>query len=156
MSYRMNDEVIKELSHHDILKILPHRYPFIFVDKIVEFNPEEKYIIGQKNTCLNELHFQGHFPEKPIMPGVLILEALAQTGGIYCHLNGYSHKLCALLKINNAKFRHPVYPGDILSLRAEEIYIGSKGGRFHGAAKVGDKLVAEAEISCVLLEKDTI
>ena len=156
MPANIKSEVIKELTHKDILKILPHRYPFLFVDHIIEVNLEEKYIIGQKNTSLNEQFFQGHFPEMPIMPGVLVIEALAQTGGIYCHLRGYSDKLCALLKINNAKFRHPVLPGDVLSLRAQEIHIGSKGGRFRGEAKIGDKLVAEAEISCVLIEKDTI
>lgn len=155
MSDNVKEEIITELSHKEILKILPHRYPFLMVDKIIEVNLEEKYIIGQKNTCLNEQFFQGHFPEKPIMPGVLILEALAQTGGIYCHLKGYD-KLCALLKINNAKFRHPVFPGDVLSLRANEIHLGSKGGKFEGEARIGEKLVAEAEISCVLLEKDTI
>ena len=156
MSIEIKDEVLTNLSHKDILKILPHRYPFLLVDKITEVNLEEKYIIGQKNTSLNELYFQGHFPERPIMPGVLVIEALAQTGGIYCHLSGHSDKLCALLKINNAKFRHPVFPGDVLNLRAEVIHMGSKGGKFKGEARIGDKLVAEAEISCVLLEKDTI
>jgi len=156
MSTNIKDEVITELTYKDILKILPHRYPFLLVDKVIEVNLEEKYIIGQKNTSLNEQFFQGHFPEMPIMPGVLVIEALAQTGGIYCHLKGYSDKLCALLKINNAKFRHPVFPGDTLALKAEELHIGSKGGKFKGEAKIGDKLVAEAEISCVLIEKDTI
>ncbi|NGX57895.1 MAG: 3-hydroxyacyl-[acyl-carrier-protein] dehydratase FabZ [Chlamydiae bacterium] len=156
MSINVKEEVLTKLSYKEILKILPHRFPFLFVDKIIEVNLEEKYIIGQKNTCLNEQYFQGHFPEKPIMPGVLVLEALAQTGGIYCHLKGYSDKLCALLRIDKAKFRHPVFPGDVLTLRANEIYLGSKGGKFQGEARIGDKLVAEAEISCVLLEKDTI
>jgi len=156
MSANMKGEVITELTHKDILKILPHRYPFLFVDRITEVNLEEKYIIGQKNTSLNEQFFQGHFPGMPIMPGVLVIEALAQTGGIYCHLCGYTDKLCALLKINNAKFRHPVFPGDVLSLKAQGIHVGNKGGKFKGEARVGDKLVAEAEISCVLIEKDTI
>jgi len=156
MSINIKDEVITELTYKDILKILPHRYPFLLIDKVTEVNLEEKYILGQKNTSLNEEYFQGHFPGMPIMPGVLIIEALAQTGGIYSHLKGYANKLCALLKINNAKFRHPVFPGDTLILRAEEIHMGSKGGKFKGEARIGDKLVAEAEISCVLIEKDTI
>ncbi len=118
-------------------------------------NLEERLIVGQKNISINEQFFQGHFPDMPIMPGVLILEALAQTGGIYIYLKGYD-KLCALLNINHAKFRSPVTPGDILTLHVTEKHLSGKGGKFQGRAMVGDKLVAEAEIGCVLIEKDTI
>src|SRR5690348_16143350 len=104
------------LNVKEISKILPHRYPFLLVDKIIYLNLEENVIIGQKNVTVNEQFFQGHFPGVPIMPGVLILEALAQTGGVLIHQKGYGAKLAVLLNVNNAKFRKPVLPGDVLTL----------------------------------------
>src|SRR3984885_10734429 len=91
-----------------ISEILPHRYPFLLVDKIVEMDLERGYVLGQKNVTINEAFFQGHFPDAPIMPGVLILEALAQTGGVMVHLKANNGKVAVLLNVNNAKFRHPV------------------------------------------------
>src|SRR5271155_5176235 len=98
------------LDVKEITKILPHRYPFLLVDKIIYLNLEENVIIGQKNVTVNEPFFQGHWPDVPIMPGVLILEALAQSGGILVHKKGYCEKIAVLLNINNAKFRRPVVP----------------------------------------------
>jgi 3-hydroxyacyl-[acyl-carrier-protein] dehydratase len=155
MAINTKKDTPKELSYKEVMKILPHRYPFLMVDKVIEVNLDEKVIIGQKNTTINEMFFQGHFPNMPIMPGVLILEALAQTGGIYINLKGYN-QLCALLNINNAKFRRPVTPGDILTLHVTEKHLSGKGGKFQGRAFVDEKLVAEAEIGCVLIEKTTI
>ena len=116
---------LKEISK----ETLPHRYPFLLVDRIVYLNLEENTIIGQKNVTANEQFFQGHFPGAPIMPGVLILEALAQTGGILVHQKGYNQKIAVLLNVNNAKFRKPVLPGDVLFLHATGLHFSSKGGK---------------------------
>ena len=137
----------------EILDILPHRYPFLLVDKITHLDLEENLIIGQKNVTMNEQFFQGHFPGTPIMPGVLILEALAQTGGILVHQKGYGHKIALLLNISNAKFRRPVTPGDVLMLEARGTHLSGKGGKVLARALVNDQLAVEAEISFVLLDK---
>jgi len=126
-----SSEENKMLYIKDIMKILPHRYPFLLVDKIVEIDETKGIIVGQKNLTINEAFFQGHFPDTPIMPGVLILEALAQTGAVLVHLKGHTSKIAVLLNVNNAKFRHPVRPGDVLMLRCEGIHFSSKGGRKH-------------------------
>jgi 3-hydroxyacyl-[acyl-carrier-protein] dehydratase len=146
----------KTLDIKEIVKILPHRYPFLLVDKIVEVNLEKDYIIGQKNLTINERFFQGHFPDAPIMPGVLILEALAQTGGILVHLKGHAGRIAVLLNVNNAKFRHPVRPGDVLMLRGDGLHISSKGGRIKAQAFVQDKIAVEAVIGFALVDKSQI
>jgi 3-hydroxyacyl-[acyl-carrier-protein] dehydratase len=141
------------LDIKDILKILPHRYPFLLVDKITEVDYDKGYIVGQKNMTMNELFFQGHFPNEPIMPGVLMIEALAQTGAVFIYLKGFQNKSAYLLNINNAKFRNPVRPGDILHLRCEVGHMSNKGGKFKAEAFVGEKTAAEAEIGFVLVDK---
>ena len=146
----------KELDIKDVIKILPHRYPFLLVDKIVELDLEKGYVLGQKNVTINESFFQGHFPDAPIMPGVLILEALAQTGGVMVHLKANNGKIAVLLNVNNAKFRHPVRPGDILFLKGEGIHFSLKGGRVKVTALVNDKVAAEAEIGFALVDKNQI
>ncbi len=140
----------------EIVKILPHRYPFLLVDKILELDLEKGVIVGQKNLTINEAFFQGHFPDAPIMPGVLILEALAQAGGVLVHLRGNREKIAVLLSVNNAKFRHPVRPGDVLILRCEGIHFSSKGGKVHAQAMCGEKLACEAEIGFALIDKKQI
>ncbi len=139
-----------------IREILPHRYPFLLVDKIVEIDLEKGTILGQKNVTMNEQFFQGHFPDAPIMPGVLILEALAQTGGVLVHQKGFVAKIALFLSIYNAKFRSPVKPGDILMLHCEGIIFSSKGGRVKARATVGSKLAVEAEIGFALVDKNII
>jgi 3-hydroxyacyl-[acyl-carrier-protein] dehydratase len=139
-----------------ISKILPHRYPFLLVDRIVHMDLNENIIIGLKCVTMNEMFFNGHFPDAPIMPGVLILEALAQTGGILVHQKGYNDKIAVLLNINNAKFRRPVVPGDQLMLEAKGIHFSSKGGKVAARALVNDQLAAEAEISFALVFKEQI
>lgn len=150
------EDFVLPLGTKEIRKILPHRYPFLFVDKITEINFEEKYIVGQKNVTINEEFFQGHFPEAPIMPGVLIIEALAQTGAVYIALRRHLGQLAVLLNMQDVKFRHAVRPGDILTLRAEEGFLNNRGGRFKAVAMVGDKLAAEAEIGFALVDKEQI
>lgn len=146
----------KSLDIKEVIKILPHRYPFLLVDRILNIDLERGYILGQKNLTINEAFFQGHFPGAPIMPGVLILEALAQAGGVLVHLKGETQKIAVLLNVNNAKFRHPVHPGDVLHLECEGIHFSSKGGRVKATAKVGDKVAAEAEIGFALVDKSQI
>lgn len=142
---------IKEIS-----KILPHRYPFLLVDRIDELNVEENFIIGIKNVTRNEPFFDGHFPDVPIMPGVLILEALAQTGGILVHQKTKNSKIALLLSVNNAKFRRPVVPGDVLTLHAEGVHFSSKGGKIHAKASVDGALAAQADIGFALVEKEEL
>ena len=146
----------KTLDVKEIIKILPHRYPFLLVDRILEIDLERGYICGQKNLTINEAFFQGHFPDAPIMPGVLILEALAQAGGVLVHLKGQVEKIAVLMNVNEAKFRHPVRPGDVLILHCEGIHFSSKGGRVKAKAMVGDKIAVQAEIGFALIDKSQI
>lgn len=146
----------KSLDIKEIVKILPHRYPFLLVDKIVEMDLEKGIILGQKNITINESFFQGHFPDAPIMPGVLILEALAQTGAVLVHKKGQGDKIAVLLNVNYAKFRNPVRPGDILFLKCEGIHFSSKGGRVKAVALVNDKIAVDAEIGFALVDKSQI
>lgn len=144
------------LETKEIVKILPHRYPFLLVDRIVNLDLEKGTIVGQKNLTINEAFFQGHFPDAPIMPGVLILEALAQTGGVLLHLRCNPNKIAVLLNINNAKFRHPVRPGDVLYLKAQGLHFSSKGGKIGAQATVNDKIAVEAEIAYAFIDKEQI
>jgi len=144
------------LDIKEILKILPHRYPFLLVDKILKVDLEKGHILGQKNLTMNEAFFQGHFPGAPIMPGVLILEALAQTGAVLVHLSGEREKVGVLLNVKNAKFRNPVKPGDILYLEGEGIHISSKGGKVRATATVNGKVAVEAEMGFALVDKSQI
>lgn len=141
------------LDTKEIQKILPHRYPFLLVDKIIYINLEESEIIGVKNVTVNEPFFQGHFPDMPIMPGVLILEALAQTGGVLVHQKGYVKKIAVLLNVANAKFRKPVVPGEVLHLHAKGLHISATGGKISAKAMLGELVAAEAELSFALIEK---
>lgn len=144
------------LDIKQIIKILPHRFPFLLVDRVLEINREERYILAQKNVSINEAFFQGHFPETPLMPGVLILEALAQCGAVYVNQSSEAEKLIVLMGINNAKFRHPVRPGDILILRCTEQHLSSKGGRFTAEATVDGKMAAEAEFAFALADRTQV
>lgn len=144
------------LDIKEIVKILPHRYPFLLVDKILEVDLEKGHILGQKNLTMNEAFFQGHFPDAPIMPGVLILEALAQTGAVLVHLSGEREKVGVLLNVKNAKFRNPVKPGDILYLKGEGIHVSSKGGKIRATATVNGKVAVEAEMGFALVDKSQI
>jgi len=139
-----------------IAKILPHRYPFLLVDRIIELDIEKNTITGIKNVSGNEHFFHGHFPGVPIMPGVLILEALAQTGGILVHQKTQNDKVALLLNVNNAKFRRPVVPGDVLTLKAQGLHFSSKGGKIQAKAFVEEQLAAEAEIGFALISKEQL
>lgn len=153
---KTSTEAIGAMDVKQIVKILPHRYPFLLVDRILSCHVEEGIIVGQKNCSINEAFFQGHFPDAPIMPGVLILEALAQVGGVLVHLKGYTDKIAVLLNVNNAKFRNPVRPGDTLILRCEGIHFSAKGGRVKAIATVDEKTAVEAEIGFAFIDKTLI
>lgn len=144
------------LDIKEIVKILPHRFPFLLIDRILSYDLEKGTITGQKNTTINEAFFQGHFPGNPIMPGVLILESLAQVGSVLVHLRGNVDKIAVLLNISYAKFRNPVKPGDILILHCEGIHFSTKGGRLRASAMVNDKLAAEAEMAFALVDREVI
>lgn len=139
-----------------IQEILPHRYPFLLVDKIIEIVPREK-IVGIKQVSYNEYFFQGHFPEAPVMPGVLQIEALAQCGAILAlrEFEDRKKKIPFFSGIERAKFRRPVVPGDTLILEVEAIRIGSRVLKMRGFAKVDGNVTAEAEIMCIIGERET-
>ncbi len=140
----------------EIEDILPHRYPFLLVDRILEINLEENEILGLKNVTVNEPFFQGHFPGVPIMPGVLILESLAQTGGVLVHQKGYTKKIAVLLNVVGAKFRKPVLPGDALLLHVKGLHVSGNGGKIRARAMIGQVLAVEAELSFALVNKDQL
>jgi 3-hydroxyacyl-[acyl-carrier-protein] dehydratase len=142
------------LNTHDIMKMLPHRYPFLLVDRIVELE-EGKRVVGIKNVTINEPFFQGHFPGHPIMPGVLIIEAMAQVGGILAMLTDKisNDKVTYFTGIDNARFRKPVVPGDVLRLELEMINCRRGLYCFQGKAYVGDTLVAEAELKATFASR---
>ena len=144
------------LGIKDIVEILPHRYPFLLLDKVIELDIEREYIVGLKNVTANESFFQGHFPDVPIMPGVLILESLAQTGAVLLHQKGHVGKLAILLNISNAKFRHSVHPGDTLHLYVQGQHITNRGGRVEAKAMVNDEVAVEAEIGFTLVDKNQV
>ncbi len=138
-----------------IQRILPHRYPFLLVDKIIHLELDKK-VVGVKSVTVNEPFFPGHFPGQPIMPGVLILESMAQTGGILL-LNAFpdpAEKLVYFMQINNAKFRKPVVPGDQLVLEIELTNKKSKVVMMSGKAYVGDVLIAEADFMAGIVDKE--
>jgi 3-hydroxyacyl-[acyl-carrier-protein] dehydratase len=136
-----------ELNTLEIMEYLPHRFPFLLVDRITAFEKGTK-IIGVKNVTINEPFFQGHFPGHPIMPGVLILEAMAQVGGVYAHLAGEVEegRVPYFVGIDEARFRRPVLPGDVLRLELNLASVKRGIYTFAGRAFVDDKLVAEAEL----------
>jgi 3-hydroxyacyl-[acyl-carrier-protein] dehydratase len=146
-----------------IMKILPHRYPFLLVDRVLELVPQEK-IVGMKNVTINEQFFQGHFPGHPVMPGVLILESMAQVAGILAFSGAGSieefeknmkDKVIYFMSVDKLKFRRPVVPGD--QLRLEVILTRHRGtiASFEGKAYVGEDLVAEAQMKAILVDRET-
>jgi len=142
------------LDIQEILGLLPHRYPFLLIDRIVEFE-RTKRLVAIKNVTINEPFFQGHFPDYPIMPGVLVVEAMAQAGGIIMmyELEDRSSKLVVFTGIERAKFRRPVTPGDQVRIEVEVLAFRSRAGRIQGRATVDGKLACEATLTCQVVPR---
>ena len=143
------------LDVNEIQKILPHRYPFLFVDAIVEME-RLKRVVGVKNVTINESHFQGHFPGQPIMPGVLIIEAMAQTGGLLLlqEVPDREKKLLYFVAVDGARFRRPVVPGDQLKVEMKVISWRGDFCKLDGRATVDGQLAAEATLMCKMVDRD--
>jgi len=147
----MNDTVQLPIDVTQIQELIPHRYPFLLVDKVVELDVEAKRIVAHKNVSFNEPFFQGHFPGRPIMPGVLIIEALAQAGGVMTQLTlgrDAQSKLFYMVKVENARFNKQVIPGDVLVLEVQMKRLIRNMGWYYGEAKVNGEVVASAEVMC--------
>jgi len=141
----------------EIQKYLPHRYPFLMVDAILEFE-RLKSIVGLKNVTINEHHFQGHFPGKPIMPGVLIIEAMAQTGGLLLLLEipDRESKLLYFVAVDGARFRRPVVPGDQLRIEMKVLSWRGDFCKLEGKATVDGQLAAEAILMCKMVDRELL
>lgn len=147
------------LDIQDILRILPHRFPFLLIDRVVDLTRRQR-IVAIKNVTINEPFFAGHFPHLPIMPGVLIVEAIAQAGGalLLTEVPDREHKLMVFTGIERARFRRPVIPGDQLRIEVEvkawREGAGRNATRMEGVAYVGEKRVAEAIVTCQLVDRE--
>jgi UDP-3-O-[3-hydroxymyristoyl] N-acetylglucosamine deacetylase/3-hydroxyacyl-[acyl-carrier-protein] dehydratase len=137
-----------------IMKLLPHRNPFLLVDRIIELEAGKR-VVGIKNVTLNEPFFPGHFPGHPVMPGVLILEAMAQTGGVLLLSTApdAQGKLIYFMSIDGAKFRRPVMPGDQLRMELTVLKLKEKVAKMAGKAFVGEHLAAEGEFTCMVVDR---
>ncbi|MCS6805962.1 MAG: 3-hydroxyacyl-ACP dehydratase FabZ [Acidobacteriota bacterium] len=138
----------------EIMNILPHRYPFLLVDRVIEYQPRQR-IVAIKNVSINEPFFQGHFPGAPVMPGVLVLEAMAQVAGIlmYQEVTDHATKLMFFTGLDKVRWRQPVFPGDTLRMELTVMRMKARFFKLRGEAFVDGQLVAEAEITSALVDK---
>ncbi|MEO8736646.1 MAG: 3-hydroxyacyl-ACP dehydratase FabZ [Edaphobacter sp.] len=138
----------------EIMSILPHRYPLLLIDRVVEMEPRKR-IVAIKNVTMNEPHFQGHFPDYPIMPGVLVVEAIAQAGGalLLTEIPDRTNKLMVFTGIENAKFRRPVVPGDQLRIEVTVLQWRSRAVKMLGVVTVDGKVACEATVMCQLVPR---
>jgi len=138
----------------EIMNFLPHRYPFLLIDRVIEFEPGKRVVV-LKNVTINEPFFQGHFPGYPIMPGVLVVEAMAQAGGLLMTsaMEDREKKLVVFSGIENAKFRRPVTPGDQLVIEVNVLALRSRAGRMEGKAFVDGKLACQATLTCQVVPR---
>ncbi len=141
------------MNSREIQNILPHRFPFLLLDRITEIQPNAK-AVGLKNVTINEPFFQGHFPDYPIMPGVLVIEAMAQVAGILAFHSGAKGKSVFFMSIEKAKFRKPVIPGDQLRIEVNVLQHRSNVWKFSGQTFVDTRLVAEAEFTAMVTEEE--
>ena len=151
----MSEETLGTAGINDILRLLPHRYPFLLIDRVIDIRGED-HGIGIKNVTVNEPYFAGHFPDNPVMPGVLMIEGMAQTASILALRllpPPVQQRTMFFLTIDKAKFRKPARPGDILEYHVDKLSRRRGMWWYRGEAKVGDVLVAEAEIGAYLSEE---
>ena len=143
-------------SIQEILGFLPHRYPFLLIDRIVEFE-RTKRVVALKNVTINEPFFQGHFPGAPIMPGVLVIEAMAQAGAVLMlsEMPDREKKLAVFTGIDNAKFRRQVVPGDQLRIEVDVLSFRTRAGRMTGKAYIDGKVACEATLTCMIVSRPT-
>jgi 3-hydroxyacyl-[acyl-carrier-protein] dehydratase len=143
-----------DIDIQEVMRRLPHRPPFLFVDRAEDFQPNQS-LVGIKCVAMNEPFFVGHFPGAPVMPGVLIVEALAQTGGLLMskswHISA-DGKIILFMSVDNCRFRNPVRPGDVLKLRVEVMRARGDVVKFRGRGMVGDKIAAECEFAAMMVE----
>lgn len=142
------------MENTEIQELLPHKYPFLLIDRVLEFEASKR-IVGLKNVTVNEPYFQGHFPGNPIMPGVLIIEAMAQVAALLPLHSGEKGDTIYFMSIEKAKFRRPVVPGDQLRCEVNVVQRRNNVWKFSGKAFVDDKLVSEADFTAMLTGKDT-
>ena len=143
-----------DIGIDEILRRLPHRPPMLLIDRAEDYRPHRS-IVGIKMVTMNEPFFVGHFPKHPVMPGVLIIEALAQTGGVLMSKSmevDVENKSILFLSVDNCRFRHPVRPGDLLRMEVEVMRARGDVVKFRGRGMVGDKVAAEAEFAAMLIE----
>lgn len=146
-------ESLTEIDINEVLKRIPHRYPFLLVDRAEDYRPHES-IVGIKCVTVNEPYFVGHFPDYPVMPGVLIVEALAQTGAVLMSKSldvDTAGKTIFFVSLDNCRFRNPVRPGDVLRMPVEVLRARGDLFKFRGQALVGDKVAAEAEFAAMVV-----
>jgi 3-hydroxyacyl-[acyl-carrier-protein] dehydratase len=150
----MSSETLEAIGIHELLAALPHRYPFLMIDRVVDIRGDEAGI-GIKNVTFNEPHFQGHFPGNPVFPGVLLIEGMAQTGGVLCILAQGSNRPNSVyfMTINKAKFRKPVLPGDTIEYHMRKIAHRRNMWWYRGEAKVAGKIVAQAEVGAMIFDE---
>ena len=146
----------KTMDILEIMSLLPHRYPFLLIDRVIEMERKQR-IVAIKNVTINEPHFQGHFPDYPIMPGVLMVEAIAQTGGalLLKEIPDRDSKLMVFTGIDNAKFKRPVVPGDQLRIEVTVLNWRSRAVRMQGNITVDGKVVCEATVTCMVVPRNT-
>jgi len=137
----------------EVLRLLPHRYPFLMVDRVIDMRGDE-HAVGIKNVTFNEPQFMGHFPDNPVMPGVLVIEGMAQTAGALCsrHLGGAAGRKVYFLTIDKAKFRKPAIPGDTIEYHVDKIAHRRNMWWYRAEAKVNGVLIAEAEVGAIITE----
>ncbi len=152
----MTEYAVENFDIQKIMKMIPHRYPILLVDRIVELNPGE-HAVAIKNVTMNEPQFMGHFPGYPVMPGVLIIEAMAQTAAlVVVDFMGEQAegKIVYFMTIDNARFRKPVTPGDTMHIHVEKVQSRGPVWKFKGVARVGETVCAEATFSAMITDKD--
>jgi 3-hydroxyacyl-[acyl-carrier-protein] dehydratase len=154
MTETVDTETLNSVDIKRIMELLPHRYPFLLIDRIINMDGDQS-AVGVKNVTINEHFFQGHFPTHPVMPGVLLIEGMAQTAGALCVANlkeEVEANLVYFMAIDRARFRRPVTPGDTVYYHMNKIRNRGRVWRFKGEAKVDGKIVAEAEISATIVK----
>jgi len=151
---RMTREVVKSIDILRIMEMIPHRYPFLMIDRVIDLLPDVS-AVGVKNVSINEFFFQGHFPRQPVMPGVLIIEAMAQTAAVLVveTLEGAAAgKLVYFMTVEDGRFRKPVVPGDTLHIHVSKVRNRGNVWKFNGEAKVDGVLMAQARFSAMIMD----